>query len=354
MFDEECSVYADALDNKGRFVDTDTGECIQQMTIRDFCLTDKWKPYVEKLRAMRLKYGGAAKKMPEYIYAKKKLPGATISGLFSLYEDESLVHPGKKVMVSRRESHLLKHTGWLAIDIDFADNRHLTNFENIRFVCQFRPEIALLMHSCSGSGYFGLVRLAYPERHKEQFSALLKDYAAIGVTIDKQCGNIGRVRFASWDDEEHIYINENFIPYTGLAQAEQSLVPLQNKVHETFNSDKSNIDGKMFWQDGQVRNKIIELAVSDIVGRAIDITDRYDDWCKVGWALKGHPYGESLFYEISAVSKKYKYQEAKKKWQQLGQNKIVTENYLIHVYKTLFGDSSYRNLKDRVWRDFHT
>ena len=53
MFDEICSIYSDALDNVGRYVDRETGECIQQMTIREFCLTDRWKPYVQHLRAMR-------------------------------------------------------------------------------------------------------------------------------------------------------------------------------------------------------------------------------------------------------------------------------------------------------------
>ena len=206
MFDEICSIYSDALDNVGRYVDRETGECIQQMTIREFCLTDRWKPYVQHLRAMRQEYGSKAKKMQEYIDTKKHLPGATLSGLFSIYDDECERRDGSKFMapVSRRETHLKQHTGWLAIDIDLADNMQMSNFENVSTICRFRPEIALLMRSCSGSGYFGLVKLAYPERHKEQFKALLKDYAAIGITLDKACSNIGRARFASWDDPEHI------------------------------------------------------------------------------------------------------------------------------------------------------
>lgn len=128
MFDEICSVYKESTDAEGRFVDRETGECIQQMTIREFCLTDRWKPYVQRLRAMRQELGSKAKKMPEYIETKKMLPGATLSGLFALYEDDSLTHPGQRVMVSRRESHLKQHTGWLAIDIDLADNCRLSNF----------------------------------------------------------------------------------------------------------------------------------------------------------------------------------------------------------------------------------
>ena len=236
MFDEICSIYSDALDNVGRYVDRETGECIQQMTIREFCLTDRWKPYVQHLRAMRQEFGSKAKKMQEYIDTKKQLPVATLSGLFSIYDDECVRRDGSKFMapVSRRETHLKQHTGWLAIDIDLADNMQMSNFENVRMICRFRPEIGLLMRSCSGSGYFGLVRLAYPDRHKDQFKALMKDYAACGIALDGSCSNIGRVRFASWDEPERIYINENATAYTGLNEQVVMPLPLSRLHHSSY------------------------------------------------------------------------------------------------------------------------
>lgn len=293
MFEEICSVYEKATDAYGRFVDRATGECIQQMTIRDFCLTDRWKPYVQRLRAMRLEFGSKAKQMPEYIETKKMLPGATLSGLFSLYEDESLTHPGQRVMVSRRESHLKQHTGWLAIDIDLADNAHLSNFENIRMVCKFRPEIGLLMRSCSGSGYFGLIRLAYPDRHKDQFRALLLEYRSLGISLDKACSNIGRVRFASWDDPEHIYINENVVPYKGVA--DMVVMPLPKSVVENQECFKNRPSvrqpGKIgYWRDD---TPIIVLRKARVLVRKIEAKGvnvcgghgEYDIWLKCGMSL---------------------------------------------------------------------
>ena len=281
MFDEICSIYADALDNNGKFVDRETGECIQQMSIREFCLTDRWKPYVERLRAMRQEFGSKAKKMPEYIDTKKHLPGATLSGLFELREDDCISKDGRKyrALVSRRETHLKQHTGWLSIDIDLDDNKQLTDFDNIRMVCRFRPEIALLMRSCSGTGYFGLVRLAYPHRHKDQFKALLKEYAALGITLDKQCGNIGRVRFASWDDPEHIYINEHASLYKGLDVEEPSLAP-------AYVPAANRMGGYGKGPDSQ---DIIYLKASRLVckieARGIDVMGCYDDWVRCGMAL---------------------------------------------------------------------
>jgi hypothetical protein len=354
MFDEICSVYKEATDAEGRFVDYETGECIQQMTIREFCLTDRWKPYVQHLRAMRKEFGSKAKKMQEYIDTKKHLPGATLSGLFALYEDDSLTHPGQRVMVSRRETHLKQHTGWLAIDIDLSDNTQMSNFENVRMICRFRPEIALLMRSCSGSGYFGLVKLAYPERHKDQFKALLKDYAAIGITLDKACSNIGRVRFASWDDPEHIYINEKVVPYKGLEGEQVQLVSLASR--QAYRSHAANVDYQVesdsnFWCQQRVQDRLVEVIVQELVSNQKNITESYDDWVKAGWALRSHPYGLELFHQLSRCSSKYNEAQTNLKWQQLGNSKTVTYNYLIHACKVALGEETYRQICRRVWSE---
>ena len=354
MFDEICSVYESAQDAEGRFVDRETGECIQQMSIHEFCLTDRWKPYVLRLRAMRQEMGSQAKKMPEYIETKKMLPGATLSGLFALYEDDSLTHPGQRVMVSRRESHLKQHTGWLAIDIDLADNMQMSNFENVRMICRFRPEIGLLMRSCSGSGYFGLVRLAYPDRHKDQFKALLKDYAAIGITLDKACSNIGRVRFASWDDPEHIYMNENVVPYKGLEGEQSQLVSLASR--QMYRSHHENVeyrteDNSNFWEQQRAQDRLIEVIVQELVGSNRNITESYDEWVKAGWALRSHPYGLHLFHQLSRCSSKYNEAQTNMKWQQLGNSQTVTYNYLIHACKVELGEDAYRQICRRVWNE---
>ena len=352
MFDEICSIYKSATDAYGRFVDYDTGECIQQMSIREFCLTDRWKPYVQRLRAMRNEYGNKAKQMPEYIETKKKLPGATLSGLFSLYEDDSLTHPGQRVMVSRRETHLKQHTGWLAIDIDLDDNKQITNFDNVRMLAKFRPEIALLMRSCSGTGYFGLVRLAYPDRHKDQFKALLKEYAAFGITLDRSCGNIGRVRFASWDDPEYIYINEKAVPYKGLEGEEVQLVSLS--AQHSYRSYGTNVGyqedrASNFWEQQRVKDRLIEVIVQELVSQRRNITESYENWVKAGWALRLHPYGLHLFHQLSRLSSKYNEAQTNVKWQQLGCSKTVTYNYLIHAYKVALGEEAYRQICRRVW-----
>ncbi len=353
MFDELCSIYADALDNVGRYVDRETGECVQQMSVRDFCLTDRWKPYVQHLRALRQQYGDKAKKMDEYVNTKKQLPGATLSGLFGIWPDECTRRDGTKFTanVSRRETHLQKHTGWLAIDIDIADNAHLTSFDNVRMVCRFRPEIALLMRSCSGTGYFGLVRLAYPDRHKEQFKALIREYAALGITLDKQCGNIGRVRFASWDDPEHIYINEQACAYTGIHDEQVLAQRPRTAPSSQYDRQSPACSSGFSWDDPRVQDRLVEVIVKKMAELGANITEDYEDWCKAGWALKAHPYGEQLFHMLSACSGKYRQADTAHKWQQLGVSNTVSYGYLIHAFKNTLGEDAYRALCRQVWNE---
>jgi len=354
MFEELCSIYSDALDNVGRYVDQETGECIQQMTIRDFCLTDRWKPQVERLRQLRAEYGSNAKKMPEYIDTKKQLPGATLSGLFELRNDECTRKDGSKFIapVSRRETHLLQHTGWLAIDIDLADNQHLSNFENVRMVCQFRPEIALLMRSCSGTGYFGLVRLAYPDQHKEQFKALMDDYSAIGITLDKACSNIGRVRFASWDSPDHIYINEQARAYQGIKKPVQAL-PMGGMMNgNNYQHTPYHGESGAFWLDPIHINRLVELVCQYLIYNRIDITSGYDNWMKLALALQSHPYGERFFHELSQCNPEYNAGITAQKWRNVGTSKTVTYAYLLHQARQYIGEYTYHDLKRQVWQEY--
>lgn len=365
MFDQLCSVYKDGHDAYGRFVDTETGEIITEMTIREFCLTDRWKPQVECLRDLVAKYGAtAAKKMPEYKATKEMLPGATPSGLFDLFEDESLTNPGQRVMVRRRETHLLQHTGWLVIDIDLGDNVAVSNFDNIFLTLRFRSEVGLLMHSCSGTGFFGLVRMSPPPLnedgspitlndvvrwHKAQFRALLKDYARHGINLDKSCSNIGRVRFASWDAPENIYINENCQPYRDFDYGEDAELVVKPSSTTFHPSPTTQGRGSSWWLDPSYILRMTELLVAAMVNGKHSITYDYESWVRAGWSLKEHPNGEQLFQDLSSLDDNYSPAETQKKWRQLGGAQTVTHEYLFSRCRKELGDIEYKRISNEAW-----
>lgn len=292
-FDIECSIYRDAYDNYGRFVDMETGECIQHLPIREFCLTDRWKPIVDKLRFMHKEYGDKAKEMDEYAQTKAHLPGATLSGLFELKEVYNKKYQRSEVK-SRITANLKQHTGFLCIDIDKKENLALGDMKNVLRILRHRQEVALLMRSCSGTGFFALIPLAFPERHKEQFAALLNEYKALGINLDKQCSDVTRVRFASYD--EYPYVNLDAVPYAGLMGSEASQMLAPKATHYSHDADPD---------DELVRK--VETLVKKLEYYNIDITNDYGDWFRIGFSLARlpEPWGRVFFHRVSRLCSKY-------------------------------------------------
>lgn len=293
IFDVKCSVYRSAKDRIG------TGD----MTIAEFLLGERWKDPVLRLRDMVAEYGPLeAKKHEDYKLTKQQLPGATLSGLFS----------------RRKGDCLIQHTGFVAIDIDLGDNTSIGNFGTILRTLRHRAEVAMYMRSCSGTGYFALIPLAYPEHHKEQFRALQKEYAAMGIVLDNACSDITRIRFASYD--EHPYVNEQAIPYMGVDLGSQTLAPLA----AVYGGHVDSMDSKV---------QAVETLVSKLEMHHIDITDSYNDWYRIGFALANlpNPIGRQMFHRVSAICKKYNPQECDKKFDTLQRPEKIGLGTFFHI-----------------------
>ena len=293
IFDVKCSVYRSAKDRIG------TGD----MTITEFLLGERWKGPVLRLRDMVAEYGPLeAKKHEDYKLTKQQLPGATLSGLFS----------------RRKGDCLIQHTGFVAIDIDLGDNTSIGNFGTILRTLRHRAEVAMYMRSCSGTGYFALIPLAYPEHHKEQFRALQKEYAAMGIVLDNACSDITRIRFASYD--EHPYVNEQAIPYMGVDLGSQTLAPRA----AVYGGHVDSMDSKV---------QAVETLVSKLERHHIDITDSYNDWYRIGFALANlpNPIGRQMFHRVSAICKKYNPQECDKKFDTLQRPEKIGLGTFFHI-----------------------
>ena len=293
IFDVKCSVYRSAKDRIG------TGD----MTIADFLLGERWKEPVLRLRDMVAEYGPLeAKKHEDYKLTKQQLPGATLSGLF----------------LRRKGDCLIQHTGFVAIDIDLGDNTSIGNFGTILRTLRHRAEVAMYMRSCSGTGYFALIPLAYPEHHKEQFRALQKEYAAMGIVLDNACSDITRIRFASYD--EHPYVNEQAIPYMGVDLGSQTLAPRA----AVYGGHVDSMDSKV---------QAVETLVSKLEMHHIDITDSYNDWYRIGFALANlpNPIGRQMFHRVSAICKKYNPQECDKKFDTLQRPEKIGLGTFFHI-----------------------
>ena len=118
------------------------------------------------------------------------------------------------LFTKRCEAGLIAHSGLIAVDIDLKDNQQvILDPDFIRKVCVF-PWIAYFGKSISGNGYWGIVPILNPNKHKEHFAAIQSVFKSIGITIDPAPSNVASLRYQSYD--ESAYYNHNAKRFTYL------------------------------------------------------------------------------------------------------------------------------------------
>lgn len=137
---------------------------------------------------------------------KEQFPCITVSGVFS----------------KRGKDFLLNHTGIMAIDIDFQDNQHLSNFSELKQEISKIQNVAYCGQSIRGKGFFALIPIRHPKNHLEHFLFIESYFKAKGITIDPSCKDIGRLRYYSYD--EQAYFNHSAKPLEALYRP-----PIQSK-----------------------------------------------------------------------------------------------------------------------------
>jgi len=202
-------------------------------------------------------------KTEEYNDAKRSLPAFTPSGLFE---------------GGRKMEYLKEYSGLIILDIDKLTQEQL---------CEVRSRVEEIpyTHACfispSGNGLKILVKVfSRPVYHKVVFNQVKSFYEEqlsyndhnSTVQIDPSGKDITRLCFVSWD--EMLYLNPSaaiFKPYINMVEDD------------------------------------IEKLVSRIESRRIDLTAKYDDWIKIGFALIDAigEEGRSLFHRLSQFYPRY-------------------------------------------------
>ena len=110
-----------------------------------------------------------------------------------------------------------------------------------------------------------------------------------GVKADLQCRDVARLRFASYD--AHPYENYDALPYD---QYREKLQPASKRS-----------DSLLYWTKN--RDHYVELLVSEIERRGIDITKGYSAWYAIGCSLANHlgETGRSYFHRVSRFNEAY-------------------------------------------------
>lgn len=99
--------------------------------------------------------------------------------------------------------NLVKHSGVIAIDIDFKDNQHITNFKDFKSeICKI-SNVAYCGLSVRGKGFFLIIPIAYTDKHKLHFKFIESFFKGKGLVIDQTCINVNRLRYYSYDQEAY-------------------------------------------------------------------------------------------------------------------------------------------------------
>lgn len=263
--DVEVSLYRGAIDKMGEVVKL--ADCLQNT---------KYKDIVDKVRAG---------KTPEERHSikdaiKSQIPCFTIGGTFE----------------KRGKDNLTKASGLIGIDIDFKDNTEVIS--QVPEVLKRLPYILYSAKSVSGDGYFAIVRLGTPENYKGHFNALERDFKKLGITIDKSCKDISRLRFVSYDTDAY-YNREAKLYYSVLGadkkkEENQGCVEITRTSYPscTSTSTLESIDNLVKqWEDAG----------------SPQLDDTYDGWRNLGMSICSEfgEGGRALYHKLSASSSKY-------------------------------------------------
>lgn len=209
----------------------------------------------------------------------------TISGVFS----------------GRYDKNMVKHSGFLAIDIDDIEEK---DRKVVRLRLAEDRYCNAIFDSVSGahSGFCMIVKIE-PNRHRDAFESfseyLLLEY---GVVVDSSGVNESRARFVSYDP--YIDINED-------SDVFKKYLPKKKKV-----SNKS-LPSPIF-----VESEFDEM-INQMVQAGVDCVDDYRDWITVGFSLASHfgEAGRSYFHQLSSISSKYSPDITDKKYNNLLKSK---------------------------------
>ena len=195
--------------------------------------------------------------------------------------------------------HVVKKTGWIALDIDAADNPHLKDAEAVRDAVGNFDFIAFAGLSVSGRGVWALVKIADPEKQATYFKQLQADFEHFGITLDSTKGkNANDKRFYSFDPKA--YVADDFEVYDRLPQE-------QKATRRTF--QRTSYTSK----PGETRAKVEKL----IAKIDTDITGGYKKWSQLGFALEDE-FGESgrdYFHAISQYHPEYNRRECDRRYE---------------------------------------
>lgn len=237
--------------------------------------------YRDQVKAVR-----AEKDPAEQERKKRALPAFTPSGVFE---------------GAHRAENLKEHSGFIIIDIDAADNPDLVesgDFKRFKDAAAGCPNIAYCGRSVRGKGYFCLIPIADPARHRQYFRNLQMYFERCGVVIDPSGADVCRLRYVSYDADPYI-----------------------NTAAKIFRDDSETEEKEPDQRDFDLKpgdTEKLECLLRMAEQNKCKAFDSYNDWARMLMAI-ANTYGDStegrgFACRLSALSDKYDMGETEAKY----------------------------------------
>lgn len=236
----------------------------------------KYRNQVEEIRKA---FKNGERELAQYL--KKKLPAFTVTGIFEN---------------GRKEGDLTTYNSLVILDLDkivpFVLDHVFTKIKNIP--CTYGA-----FKSPSGLGYKIIVRVSSKlEHHKEAYNQVVAHYKELlEEEIDTSGSDIARLCFMSYDP--NCFIN------------------VHSEVFEVISIRKEKFYNPPYADDEiKAKSNEIEKYVKLIEERQIDITENYEKWIKLGFALSNElgEFGRAFFHRISKFYEDYDIGECEKQY----------------------------------------
>ena len=279
------------LDVEVSCFDSYQGQTPRPVNLLNWLQSDKYADQIIKLRQIKNKQ--------ERDRIKAGLPAITVSGLF---------HP------KRGTQYLFQHSGLICIDINYKDNRHIQNYDQLKEQIFNIEHIAYASLSASGKGYFAIIPIRYPECHAFHFNALEADFSRLGIVIDKAPKSVASLRGCSYDTKNLFRkksIIYNNILYTNKLLKRKSNIECMGKRQSPNHYSHSFPNKNVFSTKARV-----EATIQSILSNKIDVTNHEPDWFILACSLAnefGEP-GRDYFHAISQFHPKYDIGETNQKY----------------------------------------
>ncbi len=222
-----------------------------------------------------------------------------------------IITPSVTLRGKRDTEHISGYTDIICIDIDKADNPD--NMDKVLNILKSLPYVALAQRSASGEGYCAFIPIKSGYNHYEHFLALEKDFAEMGITIDKACKDAVRARYYSYDEDR--YVNPAcsvYVKRLAVQSKERDKSDLTQQVVEPVYSITTVGSGD--W--------VTDLDKACLELDGFDVCPSYQAWVEVGSALAKElgENGRVYFHKLSKGYSQYDVAETDDKYSELMQH----------------------------------